>query len=147
MNTAQMKLVLFLNAIPPCLSLFSYHLGAPGQYSAAGSGQKWQTESHQACCTHVSVSWNYQNQRRKFTLQCVSTFNCSLTKIMYSIFVYVIVPFLFHRAEYDCFQIELSKNYGVAQWREDVKSCLLKAGTSTTLPLFCSSSVTLRYLY
>lgn len=32
------------------------------------------------------------------------------------------------RAEYECFQIELSKNYGMAEWREDVKKILLKAG-------------------
>lgn len=32
------------------------------------------------------------------------------------------------RAEYECFQIELSKNYGMAEWREDVKKVLLKAG-------------------
>ena len=32
------------------------------------------------------------------------------------------------RADYHCFQIELSKNYGVPEWREDVKTCLLKAG-------------------
>ena len=46
--------------------------------------------------------------------------------------MYVIVPSLLHRAEYDCFQIELSKNCGVAEWREDVKSCLLKAGINNT---------------
>lgn len=32
------------------------------------------------------------------------------------------------RAEYECFQIELSKNYGMTEWREDVKKILLKAG-------------------
>ena len=32
------------------------------------------------------------------------------------------------RADYYCFQIELAKNYGVSEWREDVKNCLLKAG-------------------
>uniref|UniRef100_A0A8C9DGR4 Dynein axonemal heavy chain 1 n=1 Tax=Prolemur simus TaxID=1328070 RepID=A0A8C9DGR4_PROSS len=33
-----------------------------------------------------------------------------------------------HMAEYECFQIELSKNYGMSEWREDVKKVLLKAG-------------------
>ncbi|XP_004676628.1 PREDICTED: dynein heavy chain 1, axonemal [Condylura cristata] len=33
-----------------------------------------------------------------------------------------------HMAEYECFQIELSKNYGMTEWREDVKRVLLKAG-------------------
>ena len=40
------------------------------------------------------------------------------------------------RAEYDCFQIELSKNYGIAEWREDVKNCLLKAGIENTAIVF-----------
>uniref|UniRef100_A0A8B9L8A4 Dynein, axonemal, heavy chain 1 n=1 Tax=Astyanax mexicanus TaxID=7994 RepID=A0A8B9L8A4_ASTMX len=31
-------------------------------------------------------------------------------------------------SEYECFQIELSKNYGVAEWREDIKSIMMKAG-------------------
>eukprot|EP00924_Labyrinthula_sp_SR-Ha-C_P001265 maker-scaffold_7-snap-gene-19.73-mRNA-1 protein AED:0.01 eAED:0.01 QI:0/0/0/1/1/1/2/0/4142 len=29
---------------------------------------------------------------------------------------------------YQCFQIEISKNYGLVEWREDVKKCLLSAG-------------------
>ncbi|KAH1168316.1 dynein axonemal heavy chain 1 [Mauremys mutica] len=33
-----------------------------------------------------------------------------------------------HMADYECFQIELSKNYGMAEWREDVKKIMLKAG-------------------
>ncbi|XP_075430348.1 dynein axonemal heavy chain 1 isoform X2 [Ascaphus truei] len=33
-----------------------------------------------------------------------------------------------HMAEYECFQIELSKNYGMSEWREDIKRILLKAG-------------------
>ena len=26
------------------------------------------------------------------------------------------------------FQIELAKNYGMTEWREDIKKCMLKAG-------------------
>ncbi|XP_058497468.1 dynein axonemal heavy chain 1 [Solea solea] len=33
-----------------------------------------------------------------------------------------------HMSEYECFQIELSKNYGQTEWREDIKSIMLKAG-------------------
>ncbi|XP_076603478.1 dynein axonemal heavy chain 1 [Chaetodon auriga] len=33
-----------------------------------------------------------------------------------------------YMSEYECFQIELAKNYGQAEWREDIKSIMLKAG-------------------
>ncbi|XP_054832932.1 dynein axonemal heavy chain 1 [Eublepharis macularius] len=33
-----------------------------------------------------------------------------------------------HIADYECFQIELSKNYGMSEWREDIKKIMLKAG-------------------
>ncbi|XP_019911214.2 dynein heavy chain 1, axonemal [Esox lucius] len=33
-----------------------------------------------------------------------------------------------HMAEYECFQIELAKNYGLTEWREDIKGIMLKAG-------------------
>lgn len=32
------------------------------------------------------------------------------------------------RSDYECFQIELAKNYGQTEWREDIKSIMLKAG-------------------
>ena len=35
---------------------------------------------------------------------------------------------LFFSSEYDLFQIELSKNYGVPEWRDDIKGCMKKAG-------------------
>ncbi|TTB85611.1 Dynein heavy chain 1, axonemal [Bagarius yarrelli] len=33
-----------------------------------------------------------------------------------------------HISDFECFQIELSKNYGVAEWREDIKNIMMKAG-------------------
>ncbi|XP_030213444.1 dynein heavy chain 1, axonemal [Gadus morhua] len=33
-----------------------------------------------------------------------------------------------HISDYECFQIELSKNYGQTEWREDIKGIMLKAG-------------------
>ncbi|XP_051667332.1 dynein axonemal heavy chain 1 [Manacus candei] len=33
-----------------------------------------------------------------------------------------------HMSEYECFQIELSKNYGMTEWREDVRKIMMKAG-------------------
>lgn len=38
------------------------------------------------------------------------------------------VHFSIFRSEYECFQIELSKNYGQTEWRGDIKSIMLKAG-------------------
>ena len=47
------------------------------------------------------------------------------------------------RAEYDLFQIELSKNYGMTDWRDDVKRVLMKAGleNSPVVFLFCDTQV------
>ena len=42
----------------------------------------------------------------------------------------------FHRAEYECFQIELAKNYGVPEWREDVKKVMMKAGLENKSVVF-----------
>lgn len=36
--------------------------------------------------------------------------------------------FLLYRSEFDCFQIELAKNYGFAEWREDLRKIMMKAG-------------------
>ncbi|XP_055888364.1 dynein axonemal heavy chain 1-like isoform X4 [Biomphalaria glabrata] len=33
-----------------------------------------------------------------------------------------------HMSEYDCFQVELSKNYNVHDWHEDLKKVMMKAG-------------------
>ena len=33
-----------------------------------------------------------------------------------------------HSAEYDLFQIELSTNYGLTKWRDDLKKVMLTAG-------------------
>lgn len=32
------------------------------------------------------------------------------------------------RSDYQCFQIELAKNYGLTEWRDDIKGIMLKAG-------------------
>jgi len=46
-----------------------------------------------------------------------------------------------HSAEYDLFQIELSTNYGLTEWRDDL--AVLKAGVENNES--SSSSVTRRY--
>ena len=49
-----------------------------------------------------------------------------------------------HMGEYDCFQIELSKNYGLTEWREDVKSILLKAGLENKASVFLFSDTQIK---
>ena len=49
-----------------------------------------------------------------------------------------------HRAEYDLFQIELSKNYGIPEWREDVKNCLIKAGIENVPVVFLFSDTQIK---
>ena len=53
------------------------------------------------------------------------------------------------RAEYECFQIELAKNYGVPEWREDLKKVLLKSGVEnkSMVFLFSDTQVILRRVY
>lgn len=53
------------------------------------------------------------------------------------VFMYVIS--YMYRAEYECFQIELSKNYGIAEWREDIKNCMKKAGLENIPVVFLFS--------
>ena len=48
------------------------------------------------------------------------------------------------RAEYDLFQIELSKNYGTTEWREDIKTCLMKAGAENTQVVFLFSDTQIK---
>jgi dynein heavy chain len=49
-----------------------------------------------------------------------------------------------HMAEYDCFQIELSKNYGVAEWRDDLKKVMLAAGMSNQQTVFLFSDTQIK---
>jgi dynein heavy chain len=46
-----------------------------------------------------------------------------------------------YMAEYTCFQVEISKGYGVVEWREDVKRCLLLAGIENKPVVFLFSDV------
>ena len=43
------------------------------------------------------------------------------------------------RADYELFQIELSKNYGIAEWKEDIKGCMKKAGLQNLSVVFLFS--------
>ena len=52
------------------------------------------------------------------------------------------------RAEYDLFQIELSKSYGLTEWKEDVKKLLMKAGVENKqmVFLFVDTQASLGYI-
>jgi len=43
------------------------------------------------------------------------------------------------RTEYDLFQVELSKNYGLTEWHEDLKKVMLKAGVDNNPVVFLFS--------
>lgn len=49
-----------------------------------------------------------------------------------------------HMAEYECFQIELAKNYGVPEWREDLKKVLLKSGVENKSVVFLFSDTQIK---
>lgn len=49
-----------------------------------------------------------------------------------------------HMAEFACFQIELTKSYGNYEWKEDVKSLMLKAGLYKIETVFLFSDTQVR---
>ena len=55
------------------------------------------------------------------------------------IYLHVHVFYIASRAEYDLFQIELSKNYGIVEWKEDIKGCMKKAGLQNNSVVFLFS--------
>ena len=55
--------------------------------------------------------------------------------------------FIFLRSDYECFQIELSKNYGNAEWREDLKSIMMKAGLLNVQITFLFVDTQVSYIY
>jgi dynein heavy chain len=44
-------------------------------------------------------------------------------------------------SEYTTFQVEIAKGYGIPEWREDIKTCLLKAGVEAKPTTFLFSDV------
>jgi len=48
------------------------------------------------------------------------------------------------RAEYDIFQIELAKNYGIPEWKEDIKKILMKAGVENKSVVFLFSDTQIK---
>lgn len=50
-----------------------------------------------------------------------------------------------YMADYKCFQVEIAKGYGVNEWREDVKKCLMRAGIDNQQVVFLFSDVQVRF--
>ncbi|XP_048258404.1 dynein axonemal heavy chain 1-like isoform X3 [Haliotis rufescens] len=49
-----------------------------------------------------------------------------------------------HMAEFDCFQVELAKNYGIPEWREDLRSVMMKAGLENKPMVFLFSDTQIK---
>ena len=54
--------------------------------------------------------------------------------------------FSHYRSEFDCFQIELAKNYGIPEWREDLRNVMMKAGLENKPMVFLFSDTLVRLL-
>jgi dynein heavy chain len=48
-------------------------------------------------------------------------------------------------ADYKLFSIEITKNYGVAEWREDLKKVVLQAGSSASPTVFLFSDSQMKH--
>lgn len=112
-------------------------------------------------CSYLSCDRNCYHFYFEFEFFLVGIGSCGLCfHSLYNTIKIIIAPFLdlsvslvfvttfyVHRAEYDLFQIELSKNYGVAEWREDIKGCMKKAGLENKAIVFLFSDTQVpRYL-
>ncbi|CAG5113648.1 Oidioi.mRNA.OKI2018_I69.chr2.g7738.t1.cds [Oikopleura dioica] len=49
-----------------------------------------------------------------------------------------------HLSDYECFQIQLAKNYGVNEWREDIKKVMMQAGLQQKATVFLFSDTQIK---
>ena len=49
-----------------------------------------------------------------------------------------------HLSDYECFQIELAKNYGIVEWREDIKKVMMQAGLKNLPTVFLFSDTQIK---
>ncbi|KAL3881803.1 hypothetical protein ACJMK2_028195, partial [Sinanodonta woodiana] len=49
-----------------------------------------------------------------------------------------------HVSDFDCFQIELSKNYGMNEWKEDLRKVMMKAGLENNPVVFLFSDTQIK---
>ncbi len=73
-------------------------------------------------------------------LEFLLLFHCFLTEIAYYFILNIdTIGNVNFRSDFDLFQIELSKNYGNADWREDLKKVMKKAGIENQPTVFLFS--------
>lgn len=102
-----MKLVMFLDAIEHVSRIARILRQPQGNallFGVGGSGRQ--------SLTKVLVPLCFSHAREWLLMLCF----CCLVQLATFI------------ADYDLFQIEIAKGYGQNEWREDLKSCLMKAG-------------------
>ncbi len=102
-----------------CVPYWPHPAPAPGQCPAAWSWWERTPVTHQAGLIYVRFPHFVQLYKTCRNPSMVFEVSCSLV---------LIVRLFIFRSEYECFQIELAKNYGQTEWREDIKSIMLKAG-------------------
>lgn len=101
--------------------------------------------SHQTVLSHVQKVHEIAGNLRHVQKSVVKRITLlSYPKELCICFDYINVD----RAEYDLFQIELSKSYGLTEWKEDVKKLLMKAGVENMqmVFLFVDTQASLGYI-
>lgn len=53
--------------------------------------------------------------------------------------IYMCTHLCENREEYEMFQIELAKNYGIADWKEDLRKVMMRAGLENRPTVFLFS--------
>lgn len=60
---------------------------------------------------------------------------------------YFITNSYYYRSEYECFQIELAKNYGISEWKEDLRKVMMRAGLENQSTVFLFSDTQVIYAF
>ncbi|XP_005113611.1 dynein heavy chain 1, axonemal-like, partial [Aplysia californica] len=159
-NTAQMKLVLFMDAVTHVsriARIIRQPLGNALLLGMGGSGRQSLTRlaAHMSefDCFQIELAKNYGMSEWREDLRQVMMKAGLENKPMVFLFsdtqLHCLCPrnprmFLrilesAFKSEFDCFQIELAKNYGMSEWREDLRQVMMKAGLENKPMVFLFS--------